>query len=153
MPRVGRTPQSARHEVVFRTDLLLEEPISTYVSARPPLAALSSLTTRPMPDGVRGALVHHVSATPDGPFLTCWMAADHPNRVPPGRILLSWNPAPDSGMDVTARLGLPGAEVLLATWPQLAGDWSRTVHPTVVEVMGLHSALTLATAVLELLAD
>jgi hypothetical protein len=106
-----------------------------------------------MPADVRGAVVHHASATPADAFQISWLAADHPDRVPPGRILLSWNPAPDSGMDVTAHLGLPGAEVLLATWPGLTGDWSGIIRPTVVEVIGLHSALALATVVLELLAD
>lgn len=104
-----------------------------------------------MPDGVRGALVRHVSATPAGAFQISWLAADLSGSVPPGRILLSWSPATEGTVDVTAHLGLHGAEVLLATWPGLTGDWSHTIRPTVVEVMGLHSALTLATVVLELL--
>ena len=106
-----------------------------------------------MPTGVRGALVQESPATLAGAFRVSWMTADHPERVPPGRILLSWKPTADGRMDVTAHLGLPGAEVLLATWPDLTDDWTRTVHPTVYEVTGLHSALTLATIVLEMLAD
>lgn len=106
-----------------------------------------------MPDAIRGALVHKVSATPAGTFQISWLAADDPDPLPPGRILLSWGPSAEGTVDVTANLGLPGAEVLLATWPGLTGDWSDTVRPTVVEVMGLHSALMLATAILELLSD
>ncbi|WP_238697871.1 hypothetical protein [Streptomyces sp. E5N91] len=52
-------------------------------------------------------------------------------------------------MDVTARLGLAGAQVLLATWPGLNGDWSDVVRPTVAEVRELHAALRLATVVLD----
>ncbi|MFF7393224.1 hypothetical protein ACFZAE_32895 [Streptomyces scabiei] len=111
------------------------------------------MTTDPMPDAIRGALIHKVSATPAGTFQISWLAADHPDPLPPGRILLSWGPTTEGTIDVTAHLGLPGAEVLLATWPGLTGDWSDTVRPTVVEVMGLHSALTLATAILELLSN
>ncbi|MFE2426896.1 hypothetical protein ACFXJ5_09105 [Streptomyces sp. NPDC059373] len=106
-----------------------------------------------MPADVRGALVHHVSASPADTIQISWTADDDPARIPPGRILLSWKPAARSSMDVTAHLGLPGAEVLLATWPGLTGNWSHVVHPTVVEVMGLHSALTLAAVIAELLAD
>ncbi|MEW2403496.1 hypothetical protein [Streptomyces sp. NPDC046862] len=106
-----------------------------------------------MPDGVRGALVHYVSATLADTFPISWLASDHPDPIPPGRILLSWTSANDGSTTVTAYLGLPAAEVLLATWPGLTGEWTHIVHPTVVEVMGLHSALTLATLVAELLAD
>lgn len=106
-----------------------------------------------MPDGVRGALVHHVSGTPAHALKVSWLEADHPDPIPPGRILLSWTPTQDGGTAVAAYLGLPAAEVLLATWPGLTGEWSHIVHPTVIEVTGLHSALTLATLVLELLAD
>lgn len=106
-----------------------------------------------MPDGVRGALVHHVSDDPAHTLKISWLEADRPDRVPPGRILLSWTHTHDGGTNVTAYLGLPAAEVLLATWPGLTGEWSHIVHPTVLEVTGLHSALTLATLVLELLGD
>ncbi|MFD1660187.1 hypothetical protein ACFSL4_18780 [Streptomyces caeni] len=106
-----------------------------------------------MPDGIRGALVHHVSDNPDHALTISWLEADRPNLVPPGRILLSWTPTHDSGTNVTAYLGLPTSEVLLATWPGLTGEWSHIVHPTVIEVTGLHSALTLSTLVLKLLAD
>ncbi|MEU1906571.1 hypothetical protein [Streptomyces hygroscopicus] len=106
-----------------------------------------------MPEHVRGALVHRVSATRANTFQIRWVAAESAERVPPGRVLLSWTPTADGCMDVAAHLGLPGAEVLLATWPGLTGEWSRIVHPTVVEVMSLHSALTLASRVLEMLVD
>ncbi|MFF3689962.1 hypothetical protein [Streptomyces sp. NPDC002187] len=48
-------------------------------------------------------------------------------------------------MDVTAHLGLATTEVLLAKWPDLQGDWTPVVHPTVLEVIGLHAALSVAT--------
>lgn len=106
---------------------------------------LSSLTRAPMPADVRGALV-----TPGGGTLTAsWQLLSAPPRVPPGRVLLSWTPAGDGRMDVTAHLGLVGAQVLLAVWPGLRGDWSAVVRPTVTEVAGLHAALRLATRVAE----
>jgi hypothetical protein len=46
---------------------------------------------------------------------------------------------------VTAHLGLATTEVLLANWPDLYGDWTSVVHPTLLEVFGLHAALTVAT--------
>ncbi|MFC9625342.1 hypothetical protein ACFTXM_37065 [Streptomyces sp. NPDC056930] len=45
--------------------------------------------------------------------------------------MLSWVPAREGRMDVTAHPGLAGEEVLLATWPGLNGDWSDIVRPTV----------------------
>lgn len=51
---------------------------------------------------------------------------------------------------MTARLGLASAEVLLASWPNLPGDWTPVVHPTVFEVIGLHAALSVATDALHL---
>ena len=56
-------------------------------------------------------------------------------------------------MDVTAHLGLAGAQVLLAVWPGLRGDWSGVVRPTVAEVTELHAALRLATLALDHLTD
>ncbi|MFE7318240.1 hypothetical protein ACFU7T_34855 [Streptomyces sp. NPDC057555] len=53
-------------------------------------------------------------------------------------------------MDVTARLGLATTEVTLATWPNLHGDWTPIVHPTLFEVAGLHAALSVATDALNL---
>lgn len=93
-----------------------------------------------------------MSASPADTFQVSWTAVDDLARIPPGRVLLSWKAAARGSMDVTAHLGLPGAEVLLATWPGLTGNWSHIVRPTVVEVMGLHSALTSATVIAELLA-
>ncbi|MEU6290913.1 hypothetical protein [Streptomyces sp. NPDC046988] len=109
---------------------------------------LSLLTPRPMPDGVRGALV----TVRRGRVVATWVPAG-PFRVPPGRVLLSWTGTADDRTDVTARLGLAGAQVLLAVWPGLRGEWSGVVRPTVAEVTELHAALHLATAVLERLAD
>ncbi|GLF95539.1 hypothetical protein [Streptomyces yaizuensis] len=51
-------------------------------------------------------------------------------------------------MDVTAHLGLNTMDVILATWPNLHGDWSTTVHPTVYETLALHAALRVATKAL-----
>lgn len=109
---------------------------------------LALLTRGPMPDGVRGALV----AVTCGRVMATWVPAG-PFRVPPGRILLSWTRTADGRADVTARLGLAGAQVLLAVWPGLDGEWSGVVRPTVAEVTELHAALHLATAVLDRLAD
>ncbi|MGW7572330.1 hypothetical protein ACWGJV_39555 [Streptomyces tendae] len=101
-----------------------------------------------MPAGVLGALVTRVENTPNRTFQVTWSSRAAPSRIPPGRIRLSWSSAGEDLMDVEARLGLPGAEVLLARWPGLRGDWSDIVRPTVAEVMELHSALKLATVVL-----
>ncbi|WP_240362334.1 MULTISPECIES: hypothetical protein [unclassified Streptomyces] len=73
-----------------------------------------------------------------------------PGRLRPGSILLSWKPGLGDGMDVSAHLGLTSAEVLLANWPGLHGDWTSVVHPTVYEVFGLHAALSVATDALRL---
>ncbi|WP_326765320.1 esterase [Streptomyces sp. NBC_01591] len=102
-----------------------------------------------MPDGVRGALVRRVSARPDGPLDVTWLTAGTP-RLPLGRILLHWEPAPHAGWDVTARLGLATAEVHLASWPAAPDDWPRLVRPTVHEVIGLCAALAFATDALNL---
>ncbi|WP_411573554.1 hypothetical protein [Streptomyces fradiae] len=53
-------------------------------------------------------------------------------------------------MDVTARLGLASTEVTLATWPNLHGDWTSVVRPTLLETIGLHSALSVAIDALHL---
>jgi len=53
-------------------------------------------------------------------------------------------------MNVTAHLRLATAEVLLASWPNLHGDWTAVVHPTLHEVIGLHTALSIATDALHL---
>ena len=53
-------------------------------------------------------------------------------------------------MDVTARLGLASMEVTLATWPNLHGEWTPVVHPTLLETMGLHAALSVAIDALRL---
>jgi len=110
--------------------------------------ALRGVATSPMPSGVRGALVTSVDNGPQRTFQVAWSSLAAPARIPPGRIRLSWMPVGEDLMDVEARLGLPGAEVLLARWPGLRGDWSDIVRPTVAEVMELHSALRLATVVL-----
>ncbi|MGW2115059.1 hypothetical protein [Streptomyces zhihengii] len=53
-------------------------------------------------------------------------------------------------MNVTAHLGLASADVTLATWPDLHGDWPPVVHPTLLETIGLHSALSVAIDALHL---
>ncbi|MFF7189842.1 hypothetical protein ACFZAR_32480 [Streptomyces sp. NPDC008222] len=81
-------------------------------------------------------------------FEAAWRTED--SRIAAGHILLRWVPSREGGIDVTARLGLARSEVLLASWPGLTGDWSGIVQPTLAEVMGLHSALSLAAAALEM---
>jgi hypothetical protein len=115
--------------------------------------ALRTLVRSPMPGDVRGALVTAADCVPGGRLQVVWASLGGPTRIPPGQILLSWVPAREDHVDVTARLGLPGGQVLLATWPGLYGDWSDVVRPTVSEVRELHAALRLATAVLDRLAD
>ncbi|WP_225847502.1 hypothetical protein [Streptomyces sp. HPF1205] len=102
-----------------------------------------------MPAGVHGAVV----SVADGTLMAAWMPSDGPSRIPQGRVVLSWTPAGPGRMDVTAHLGLAGAQVLLATWPALRGDWSGVVRPTVAEVTELHAALRLATVILDELTD
>ncbi|WP_405539636.1 hypothetical protein OG787_46800 [Streptomyces sp. NBC_00075] len=48
-------------------------------------------------------------------------------------------------MNVNAHLGLAATDALLANWPDLHGDWTPVVHPTVLEVIGLYAALSVAT--------
>ncbi|SNX88368.1 hypothetical protein SAMN06272735_8812 [Streptomyces sp. TLI_55] len=110
---------------------------------------LSTLTRQPMPGDARGALVAPVHGTP----MATWVPLDDPSPIPQGRILLSWTPAGEDRTDVTAHLGLAGAQVLLAVWPGLRGEWSDVVRPTVAEVTELHAALHLATALLDRLTD
>ncbi|MFE7576314.1 esterase [Streptomyces sp. NPDC057521] len=102
-----------------------------------------------MPIGVRGALVQRVSARADGPLDVTWLALDTV-RPPLGRIRLHWEPASLRGWDVTAHLSLATAEVHLASWPGAPDDWPRLVRPTLYEVSGLSTALTIATAALDL---
>ncbi|MEV0035497.1 esterase [Streptomyces sp. NPDC002018] len=102
-----------------------------------------------MPPGVCGALVHRVSAVPDGPLDVIWLPADAP-QLPPGRIRLHWEPASSASWTITAHLGLPATEVLLATWPNTPGTWPHLVRPTLYEVTGLCAALGVATAALDL---
>ncbi|MFJ5036068.1 hypothetical protein ACIQB5_50850 [Streptomyces sp. NPDC088560] len=102
-----------------------------------------------MPADARGALVKPVN----GRLMATWMPLSGPSRIPPGRVRLAWTPAGADRMDVTAHLGLAGAQVLLALWPGLRGEWSGVVRPTVAEVTELHAALRLATAVLDRMAD
>ncbi|WP_405523547.1 hypothetical protein OG426_09900 [Streptomyces canus] len=51
---------------------------------------------------------------------------------------------------MTAHLRLASAEVLFASWPDLHGDWTAVVHPTLHEAIGLHTALSIATDALHL---
>ncbi|MFJ3672547.1 hypothetical protein ACIPSE_39425 [Streptomyces sp. NPDC090106] len=110
---------------------------------------LATLTRSAMPADVRGAVVTPVQ----GRLMATWMPLSGPSRIPQGRVLVAWTPAGEDRTDITAHLGLAGAQVLLAVWPGLRGDWSGVVHPTVAEVTELHGALRLATLALERLAD
>ncbi|QWA26571.1 hypothetical protein KJK32_44605 [Streptomyces sp. JCM17656] len=102
-----------------------------------------------MPTDVRGAIV-----TPArGRLMATWMPLSGPFCIPQGRVLLSWTSAGEDRTDVTAHLGLAGAQVVLALWPGLCGEWSGVVRPTVAEVTEVHAALRLATGVLERLTD
>ncbi|QKW53584.1 esterase [Streptomyces buecherae] len=101
-----------------------------------------------MPHGVRGALVQRVSALPNGPLDVTWLPAGAP-RLPHGRIRLGWTPAA-AGWDVSAHLDLAATEIHLASWPAAPDDWPHLVRPTLHEVLGLCSALTVATAALDL---
>lgn len=133
-------------------DMRADPPVLTLVRDGEPEQTpldLATLTQTPMPAGVRGAIVLPTADT----LLATWMPLSQPVRVPQGRILLSWAPASADRMDVTAHLGLAGAQVLLAVWPGLRGDWSGVVRPTVAEVTELHAALRLATLALDHLTD
>lgn len=110
---------------------------------------LRDLAIRPMPSGVRGALVQRVSARSDAPLDVTWLVTESP-RLSLGRIRLHWEPASLAGWDVTAHLGLATTEVHLGSWPAAPDDWPRLVHPTVHEVLGLCAALTVATTALNL---
>ncbi|MGI5515849.1 hypothetical protein [Streptomyces sp. CA-106131] len=88
-----------------------------------------------MPPGVRGALVHLVSALPIGPLNISWLPADAP-RLPLGRIRLHWEPVSLSGWNVTAYLGLTNADVHLASRPAAPDDWPHLVRLTIHEVRG-----------------
>lgn len=102
-----------------------------------------------MPTGTGGAIVRHISGLTDGPLDITWIPT-HATRLPLGRIRLGWEPAPRSGWNVHAHLGLATTEVLLARWPAAPDDWPDLVRPTLYEVTGLCHALTLATTALEL---
>lgn len=115
-----------------------------------PHLVLGDLVRHPMPRSVRGALLRRVPPHPAQPIHTVWISNAKPGRLHPGSILLSWKPGLGDGMDVSAHLGLTSAEVLLANWPGLHGDWTPVVHPTVYEVFGLHAALSVATDALRL---
>jgi hypothetical protein len=80
---------------------------------------LRPLTRHPMLVGMRGVLVRQVSSSPGGIFQVSWLRADVPSLIPPGRIMLVWESMEGAARRVTARLGLPGGQVLLAVWPSL----------------------------------
>ncbi|MFJ2241780.1 hypothetical protein [Streptomyces sp. NPDC087859] len=112
-------------------------------------AELSTLTRQPMPGGVRGAIVTPVHGT----LMATWVPLEDSSRIPQGHVLLAWTPGGEGRTDVVAHLGLAGAQVLLAVWPGLRGEWSDVVRPTVAEVTELHAALRLVTVVLDRLTD
>jgi hypothetical protein len=65
-------------------------------------------------------------------------------------VVVRLEPTPSGGMNVIARLGLASADVTLATRPDLHGDWTLVVHPTLLETIGLHAALSVAINALHL---
>ncbi|MGW7517784.1 hypothetical protein ACWGJ2_19565 [Streptomyces sp. NPDC054796] len=101
-----------------------------------------------MPGWARGAIVTHAPADARAPVPVFWLR--HGGSVPDGCVLLSWRARSDGATDVSARLGLANSEVTLALWPSLCGGWTRVVHPTLREVLGLHTAMTLAKDALRL---
>ncbi|MFF3631641.1 esterase [Streptomyces sp. NPDC002164] len=84
------------------------------------------------------------------PIPTTWVFVRDPHHLRPGSVLLHWEPTHSGGMNVVARLGLASTDVPLATWPDLPGNWTRVVHPTLLETIGLHAALSVATKALHL---
>jgi hypothetical protein len=102
-----------------------------------------------MPAGTCGAVVCESAASHQRQVRIRWVGAAQ-SRLAFGQILLSWKPAANGGMDVTAHLGLATDDVLLATWPGLVGDWSHVVRTTLYEVTGLCAAFTVAKAALHL---
>ncbi|MFC8276455.1 esterase [Streptomyces sp. NPDC057271] len=99
---------------------------------------------------MRGALVRSVPRHATEPTPTTWVSAQDRTPLRPGSVLLHWRHTSAGGMDVTARLGLASMDVTLATWPNLHGDWAPVVHPTLLETMGLHAALSVAINALSL---
>ncbi|MCX5163750.1 esterase [Streptomyces sp. NBC_00264] len=77
------------------------------------------------------------------------LATESP-RLPLGRIRLHRQPTSPAGWNVTAHLSLATTEVRLTFWPAAPDDWPRLIHPTIHEVLGLCTALTIATAALDL---
>nr|WP_246619662.1 hypothetical protein [Streptomyces corallincola] len=138
-------PTRARHR--RHTAPLGPLPVHETTTRTPP-TELRSVSRTPMPAGVRGAVVTSVAAVPGGTLKTVWVPATQ-ERLPAGRIVLSWEPAGEGLTTVTAHLRLARGEVLLATWPLLTGEWSDTVRPTLAEVTELHAALRLAANILE----
>lgn len=139
MPSTG--PDRQRH--IRQEDLISPRP-------KPPLAhPLHALALYPVPPGIRGALVHRVSAPPNGPFDVTWLPAAAP-RLSPGSIRLHWEPASLTGWDITVHLGLTNTEVHLASWPAAPDHWPDLIRPTIHEVRGLCAALAVATSALDL---
>lgn len=103
-----------------------------------------------MPPGVRGALVRSVPRRATEPIPTTWVPEQDRTPLPPGSVLLRWTPSSAGGMDVAAQLGLASADVALAAWPNLHGDWTPVVHSTLLETIGLHTALSVAINALHL---
>ncbi|MEU5088346.1 hypothetical protein [Streptomyces sp. NPDC021356] len=144
-PLPRRRPAADRDGPARRPALTLVPGCDPYRSP----VELRTLVRSPMPENVRGALVTTVRKAPGRAFQARWTTLDAPSRIPPGRVRLSWTPAGEERMDVSAHLGPPGAQVLLAVWPALHGNWCDVVRPTVAEVTDLHAALSLATAALD----
>ncbi|WP_327112791.1 esterase [Streptomyces sp. NBC_01341] len=62
----------------------------------------------------------------------------------------SRQPTSPAGWNVTAHLSLATTEVRLTSWPGAPDDRPRLIHPTIHEALGLCTALTIATAALDL---
>lgn len=107
-------------------------------------AAPARFALHPVPPWASGALVHSVPTHTSHPVKVLWVPNTAP-LLPFDRILLRWEPAPKAGWDITAHLGLAATVVPLAIWPAAGDIWPRLVRPTLREVTGLCSVLTVAT--------
>lgn len=120
------------------------QPAASPISSQDHLI-LSDLVRYPMPQSALGALIRSVPPLPTQPIRTVWATGPRAGCLRPGSVLLSWEPSLPGGMNVNAHLGLAATDALLANWPDLHGDWTPVVHPTVLEVIGLYAALSVAT--------
>ncbi|MBF9071810.1 hypothetical protein [Streptacidiphilus fuscans] len=108
---------------------------------------LSTVCHDPMPPTVSGALVR---ATADG-LEAVWLP-NEPQPLSPGMIALAWT-LHGQEVEVSARIGYPTGDALLATWPRLDLNWPSMVHATIRETQGLAEALAATRAILEAVLD